>query len=134
MTDLVAYVLMRTDLDSMNAGKGMAHSHHAYGAMKADLRKRPRDLTKLYLEWQMQTDQDFGTTITLGGSEAQIERAVYFANHFLADKVAAGWVLDTSYPITDGSITHLLPLRTCAYLFGHRGDCRHAVGHLTRHL
>ncbi len=131
---IVSYLLMRTDMDSLNPGKAMAQSNHAYGALKAHVRKTPLlILRSRYIEWQKQTDQDFGTTITLGGSENQIIRALDFAQDYLKASVLAGWVIDPSYPVKDGSVTHLMPMRTCAYVFGFQAVCRKAVSHLTLH-
>lgn len=131
---IVLYILMRTDMDSMNAGKGMAQANHAYGALKHHLRKDPTpEMLDMFHQWQKQTDQDFGTTITLGGSEHQIIRALDFAQGYLKGCVVAGWVIDPSYPISDGSVTHLMSMRTCAYVFGDQELCRKAVGHLNRH-
>lgn len=130
----VLYILMRTDMASMNPGKAMAQANHAYGALKKALRTYPaRSPVDLYMEWQKQTDQDFGTTITLGGTESDIENAVTFSQNFLSPNVAAGWVHDPTYPLIDGDTLHLIPVRTCAFIFGKKEDCSGVLAHLTLH-
>jgi len=112
------YVLMRTDLASMNAGKGMAQSHHAAMCFTKDVMKSlntgvalPRGLE----DWEDQTSQGFGTTITLAvPSEAALIDTVDIALKF---GYAANVVLDPTYPVTDGAVTHLLQVYTCGYVF-----------------
>jgi peptidyl-tRNA hydrolase len=59
--NLYLYILMRTDLPSMGAGRAAAQASHAANAFihkfggKADVK-----------EWQKQTPQGFGTAIVLG--------------------------------------------------------------------
>jgi peptidyl-tRNA hydrolase len=69
------YVIMRTDLDSMNPGKAMAQANHAYGAAKKAVRTAP-DMQKDYLAWMDTTDQEFGTTIVLGANEGEIDSLI----------------------------------------------------------
>lgn len=134
MDDIRLYILMRTDMASLNPGKAMAQANHAYGAFKKMLRTYPaRNPIDLYTEWQKQTDQDFGTTITLGGSEREIEDVVTFAQNFLSPNVTAGWVRDPSYPLKDGDTLHLIDVRTCAFVFGKKEDCSSVLAHLTLH-
>lgn len=127
---IVLYILMRTDLDSMNPGKAMAQANHAYGAMKKAVRSNTV-LQPLYHKWIDQTEQEFGTTLVLGGSEAKIENALSKAGY--PYDVIAGWVHDPSYPITDGAVVHHLPLNTCAFVFGTKEDCRSVVAGLELH-
>jgi hypothetical protein len=117
------YVLMRTDLASMNAGKGMAQSHHAGMVFANDMWKRTvenRKLPKGFIEWAKQTEQGFGTTITLDvPDEDTMLRLVDVALH---QGYAANVVLDPTYPVSDGKVTHLLPVYTCAYVFSPDGS------------
>jgi hypothetical protein len=119
--DLVLYILMRTDLASLNPGKAMAQANHAFGALKQRIRSnivRQPD----YLAWQQQTAQDFGTAIILGGDEGGIQAALD-SIHRLKLPVVAGWVHDPTYPVRDGDATHLVPLNTCAFVFGTKAEC-----------
>ena len=121
MDDLVLYILMRTDLDSLNPGKAMAQANHVYGALKSSIRSKLHRQTA-YIAWMNQTLQEFGTTIVLGGTKAEIDFALRLCN---TDRnLVHGWVHDPTYPIQDGDVTHLIPLDTCAFIFGSKFDCR----------
>jgi len=127
----VLYVLMRTDLDSLNPGKAMAQSNHAFGALKSAIRSnimRQKD----YIEWQQQTTQDFGTVVVLGGNVGGIQAALDDITR-LKLPVVAGWVHDPEYPIKDGEVIHVIPLDTCAYMFGTVAQCAYIRAQFTRH-
>lgn len=117
------YVLMRTDLASMNPGKGMAQAHHAAMVFSHDMWKRLQTGEKMpkgFVEWQRQTEQGFGTTLTLEvPGEDDLLRMVDVA---LALGYAANVVLDPTYPVRDGGVTHLLPVYTCGYVFSPDGS------------
>lgn len=134
----VLYILMRTDLASMNAGKGMAQASHASNAFVfAELKKmlsRPwksvKDFykvfikgdtkdTNLFIQWVHSTTQGFGTVLVLGVNEIEMRTAVD-----VADKVGyvSGVVHDPTYPLVDGDFCHFLPLDTCGYIFGDKND------------
>jgi len=128
---LVLYILMRTDLDSLNPGKAMAQANHAFGALKNRIHSnlmRQKD----YIAWQRTTAQDFGTVIVLGGDEGGIQAALDDI-HRLNLPVVAGWVHDPTYPIRDGEIIHTIPLNTCAFVFGTRAECEDACGWFELH-
>lgn len=119
LTNPCLYILMRTDINSMNPGKAMAQASHAYGALRKAIKEK-LNIQKDFILWMDQTEQDFGTTIVLGGSEPQIDGALWRA---VRDRnICGGWVHDPTYPIRDGNVTHLIPLNTCAFLFGARAD------------
>jgi len=101
---------MRTDLASMNPGKGMAQAAHASNAFIHDW-QGDGDVDA----WQAQTSQGFGTTITLAvPTESAMVDMVAIAD---ALGYPAGLVHDPSYPVRDGEVTHLLPIDTCGYVF-----------------
>lgn len=130
---LICYVLMRTDLDSLNPGKAMAQSHHNYGALKSAVRANIA-MQPSYIEWQKQTDQDYGTVITLGGTEGEIDKALMRVTAFHSAKnIVAGWVWDKSYPVRDGGITHSVRLNTNAFVFGLKSECEDIISHLEYH-
>lgn len=114
------YILMRTDLDSMNAGKAMAQAAHAANAFVVDVARvvtTPDTFFNVagFKEWAAQTDQGFGTTITLAASdEEQLNKAVASAKRH---GLVADLILDPTYPVRDGHVTHLVPVITCAYVF-----------------
>ena len=129
--DLLFYILMRTDMDSMNPGKACAQASHAYGALAERVRANPK-WGEPFLEWQKFTPQDFGTTITLGGNEGGIMKVLGDIHRFNMPLVA-GWVHDPSYPVQDGEVTHLLPINTCAFVFGAKATCKLALRDLKLH-
>jgi hypothetical protein len=129
MTDTVLYILLRTDLDSMNPGKACAQAVHAGNAMETrftevlqiaasssdeTVHAKMQELSTAFYNWKQQTSQGFGTTIVLGGSMAKIKTDIEWLkrNDFLADVIH-----DPTYPLVDGSVVHLIPLDTCAYVF-----------------
>jgi len=128
---LVLYIIMRTDLESLNPGKAMAQANHAFGALKQRIRTNiPRQQD--YIRWQETTAQDFGTVIVLGGNEGGIQAALDDIHKFRMPMVA-GWVHDPTYPIRDGEVTHLIPLNTCAYVFGTKAQCQYVTKRFELH-
>lgn len=131
MNDPRLYILMRTDLASLNSGKGMAQAAHAANAVMMAYMQSKRRLHQHVQEpvpswhnpfqaWMAQTDQGFGTTLTLAvDNEDAMEKLVLTADAmgYLADMI-----LDPSYPVRDGGVTHLLPINTCAYIFSPDGS------------
>jgi 2-C-methyl-D-erythritol 4-phosphate cytidylyltransferase len=119
----VLFLLMRTDLNSLNSGKAMAQAAHAGNAFEtafeAEMQSSNTTLHQSYYEWKTQTPQGFGTTIVLGASMAQIRTDVEWLkrNNFMAEIIH-----DPTYPLVDGSVTHLIPLDTCAYVFAPNKD------------
>lgn len=109
MSEPRLYILMRTDMDSMTSGKGMAQASHASNAF---LDSVPDDITDT---WRSETSQGFGTAIVLAvPSEKNMNEVVLDA---LENGFCAGIVHDPSYPVKDGAVTHLIPVDTCAYVF-----------------
>ena len=77
----VLYILMRTDLDSMNRGKAMAQASHASNAF---VNHEILDGTfgiasNMREDWKHQTEQGFGTVLVLGVTESQMRTAVTVA-------------------------------------------------------
>ncbi len=134
----VLYILMRNDLASMNAGKGMAQASHASNAFVfAELKKmlsRPwksvKDFYKvfikgdmenanLFIRWVHSTTQGFGTVLVLGVNEVQMRTAVDVSCML---KFSAAVIHDPTYPLVDGDFCHFIPLDTCGYVFGNKND------------
>ena len=111
------YVLMRTDLASMNPGKAVAHGAHAANQFDAAMKEvKDKGLLAGYDEW-VKSASFFGTTITLGVNAEQL------TSHVAAvvregSSVVAGEVFDPTYPLRDGEVTHFIPLTTCGFVFG----------------
>lgn len=140
MTDSfpVLYILMRSDLESMNAGKAMAQASHASNAFVfAELKKmlsRPwksvKDFYKvfikgemndgsLFIQWVHSTTQGFGTVLVLEVNETRMRTAATVAESL---GFVSGVVHDPTYPLPDGDTCHFIPLDTCAYVFGDKND------------
>ena len=124
------YILMRTDLGSMNAGKAVAQGSHAanqmvYEAMiKTDPLaaaldpNRAKALAQLVGEWSGAA-RGFGTCIVLGVNEGQMRSVVAAASEA---GLHAGITHDPSYPVKDGDSFYTLPLDTCGYVFARKCD------------
>jgi hypothetical protein len=124
----VLYILMRNDMDSMNAGKGMAQASHASNAFIKEMIDRGMEHEKtqqfdnidaLGKTWSTETDQGFGTVLVLAVNELQMRTAVDVAT---ALGFISGVVHDPTYPLRDGDVCHFLPIDTCAYVFGDKND------------
>jgi len=129
MFDPRLYILMRTDMASMNPGKGMAQAAHAANAFVGDMEDFARNgpiegsqHTQAFRAWAQQTAQNFGVTYTLAvPDEVTMENTVKMARmlHYPADVI-----FDPTYPVRDGLVTHLIPVYTCAYVFSPDGAPR----------
>lgn len=110
----VLYILMRTDLESMNPGKAVAQGVHAGNMfthkIKPELGIANAEILRLYNNWSNMTDQGFGTTITLSVDGDLLFKVVIAAENMDA---FSGIAHDPNYPLQDGDFTHLIPLDTC---------------------
>ena len=116
----VFYILMRGDMDSLNPGKAVAQGAHAQSEFSQDMLEPtvPDAVKELYVQWLMQGGK-FGTTITVEVNEVQLHQAVAFAQRA---GYPAAIVLDDTYPVMDGKTLHLIPVRTCGYVFGDKEE------------
>lgn len=117
----ILYILMRTDMESLNPGKAVAQGSHATSLFEEDSRGH-EDIyfRSLRSKWAM--EEGFGTTIVLGvNSEIDLKARIETAkkNH---KKVIADVMIDPTYPLRDGNATHLFPVASCGYIFGARED------------
>ena len=126
------YLLMRNDLDSLNPGKLAAQACHGSNAVQTIIERmysskshREKVLKELWSEWAGK--RGFGTTIVLETPFSTIEiihKQYSFGydelnwNHDDNRPIIFGSIFDPSYPVSDGSTTHLVPLVTGAYVFG----------------
>lgn len=118
----ILYILMRTDLASMNPGKAIAQGAHAATAFEfkmAQLLQEPEtnmSIYDLYMKWRHSTEQGFGTKIVLDAGD---ERSMNWTLSTAAGRTdtVVDIILDPTYPLRDGSVTHYLPLYTCGYIF-----------------
>ena len=116
--DYVLYILMRTDMDSMNPGKACAQAAHAANAFVdfmhfSGLTKSETE--RLCNEWREQTGSGFGTTIVLdAGTGMELNWTLIGA---IEAGLYSGEVEDPTYPVQDGQVTHLLPIITHHYMW-----------------
>ena len=118
----VLYILMRTDMDSMNPGKAMAQASHASNAFVSNAEPGYNVDENLFNDWQDSTPQGFGTVLVLGVTEDQMRTAVEVAESFGVDKFPCDIIHDPTYPLQDGDTTHFIPVDTCGYIFGDKED------------
>jgi peptidyl-tRNA hydrolase len=124
MHDPVLYILMRTDLDSLNPGKAMAQACHAANQMVWTIENEGNSVSKESLKrWQSQAGT-FGTTIVLdAGSENSIRNKVDFIQRNVSiDNAISEITIDPEYPIRDGKVIHIIgDFLTCAWVFSPNG-------------
>jgi peptidyl-tRNA hydrolase len=136
----ILYILMRTDMASMNPGKAIAQGSHATSqftrqmenTMEMDMAKGgaiPEGPAADYLEWCNQTE-DFGTVLTLGVTAKELEETVAYAKEL---NLPCGIVTDPTYPLRDGDTTHYFPVSTCGWIFGEKETVRHLLGWFELH-
>lgn len=125
--DIVLYILLRNDLDSLTGtpekrtiGKACAQVSHASNQCVFDIQKSDNyTLLKKLKTWE--GDRGFGTCIVLQANVREmynIVEEVKDYGHF------SGITHDPTYPLKDGKITHLIPLDTCAYIFGSKSQLK----------
>lgn len=103
------YVLVRTDIDSMNSGKMAAQVSHATSILHEDFRG-----TDDFSDWSSETEDGYGTVIVIdGGTINNILEIVHYYEERLR---IAGVVTDPTYSLRDGEFTHTFPLQTCAFV------------------
>jgi peptidyl-tRNA hydrolase len=118
------YILMRTDMASMNPGKACAQAAHAANKFAHTMKthKCTKEHELAYYEWCESSGtrldepsfQAFGTTITLSCDETLLHQIVGVAKE---NGLPSGIVFDPTYPLRDGDYTHYIPLDTCGYVF-----------------
>ena len=119
MVDYCLYILMRTDMDSMNPGKACAQAAHAANHF---VRWCESEHEEILSKWWQQTGRGFGTTIVLGVQDGDmLDECVSKAR---STGYLSGSVRDPSYPVQDGLVTHLLDITTCGWVFGNREDLK----------
>ena len=122
MTYPVLYILMRTDLASMNPGKAIAQGAHASNQFMYEAIGTKNPVVKrLYKDWLEQGGK-FGTTIVLDCESDYKIRILLDSLKENASDYISGIVLDSTYPVLDGKTMHHIPVYTCGYIFGHKDN------------
>ena len=142
----VLYILMRTDMPSMNAGRAMAQASHATNQLMHRF-----GASKEVKEWQKETPYGFGTAIVLGCDLAQLNQVVTAAqqNNFLAQAVEDPeygrriptelvHLLDEKHEVSprvaDGATTTIYTREvTCGFVFGEKEDLKPVLNGLKLH-
>ena len=133
------YILMRSDMDSLNPGKMVAQGAHAANYFAFQMRQAatvvaergstaPKDLQRaaaLFRQWETSTPQGFGVTICLDVDGDSLPKVVDGA---IMMGMTTGIVHDPSYPLVDGAVCHLLPLDTCGFVFGDKSKLEALLG------
>jgi len=133
MIEPILYILMRNDLDSLNPGKACAQAAHAANDVQSLLESENTAIyfpkaQNLFYEWKNSANRTFGTTIVLEAPWDEIKETI---DHI--QNISAGYtnnIHDPTYPIRDGQVTHLIPLNTCAWVFGERNELSPYLEHL----
>ncbi len=124
----VLYILARREIDSLNPGKLAAQACHAANMAQTFCTqtsptptKHQSALRELWREWA--GDRGFGTTICLETPIDVLQKMADDVGNRLFNwddnkPFVYGVVTDPSYPLRDGSVTHLFPLITCGFVFG----------------
>lgn len=109
--DLVVYLLMRTDLPSMNPGKAMAQAYHAGNQIVKHVRTISPEgefVTEYFRQGDRGMASDFSTTICLGVTLADMQDILNQVE-VLPKRYVTGRVHDPSYPFwVDSEIATLL--------------------------
>lgn len=107
----VFYILMRNDLNSLNAGKAIAQGSHAMQSF-ATIAEHPeiyastifngnmnKKFFDLYKEWKTSTEQNYGTAIVLSVNKSQLENIIGNISYDCQnDPVYADSINDPTYP------------------------------------
>lgn len=126
----ILYLIMRSDLASMNTGKAIAQGSHAANcaAKKAEIEN-----PSLYAAWAGQASgQHFGTVVVLSCRSLDMIRdlteeamAISVIGNNSLNETVAGIVLDSTYPLDDGAFRHHIPLETCGFVMCNKGSKVH---------
>ena len=112
------YILMRTDMKSLLLPGKMA-AQVAHAANESVTKARMHGLTWLLDSWH--EGRSFGTTIVKNvGTISNLRDYIAKANGL---GIFCGIIHDPEYPISDGEMTHLIPVDTCGFVFGMKSQC-----------
>ena len=121
----VLYILMRSDMESMNPGKAVAQGVHAGHVFNHDIQDEgaipPHMKAKMLGLYEMWKEENgmFGTTVTLDVNGDTLLKVVEFASWA---GFMSGIAHDDTYPLLDGATLHLLSIDTCGYVFGDKKE------------
>lgn len=134
----ILYVVVRSDMESLNPGKAMAQVAHAanqFWKKVSGLGKESKNsfLYDLASQWSEQAD-GFGTTIVLDGLDGPTMVDWYSELENSSVQMIRGVTVDPQYPIRDGKVTHLVPdVMTCMFVFGDKFQLEHHTRNFKLH-
>ena len=120
MEEIFLYILCRQDIGSMANIAGLLAAQVAHSANQCVYEAGTPAEVNLVREWEEQTGDGFGTTITLSVEGRTLADKIALAK---LHKIHAGITHDPTFPVRDGDVTHLVPVDTCGYVFGRKKDC-----------
>ena len=124
----VLYILMRSDLESLNKGKAVAQGSHASTMFALRSSKLLNSESPMHADIALKIAQweggrGFGTVITKDCRDAKhIQGIVDVMKQTPVAFAMSDVMVDPSYPLLDGKFVHEIPLLTCGYVFGYRED------------
>jgi peptidyl-tRNA hydrolase len=123
------YILMRSDMASLNPGKACAQATHAANKCVYDIRNLDsspsgKNFYRMLKDWE--SDRGFGTCIVLDiGDEEDLLDTLHMAE---CEGLLSAVCHDPTYPLRDGLYTHCIPVNTCGYVFGMKFKCNIILG------
>lgn len=120
----ILYLIVRTDMDSMTPGRVAAQTAHGHGAMEEMINDAEYDdlLLTTWLNWK--SYRGFGTTIVLRDTDIdsnkfsleEINLEIINDEEYLKPIIST-YVVDETYPVQDGSVVHLISVKTVLAVF-----------------
>jgi len=131
----ILYILIRTDMDSLQGGRIYPQVAHAASDFESLMRDEVPgqinigDMTairSLFWAWKGHTQNQFGTTIVLDGISLETfhELDEMMENSSIDVEYVSEHVVDERYKLEDGGAVHEVSVITGMYVFGKRGELR----------
>jgi len=127
---IYAYVITRTDLESLNNGKAQAHAHHAGTMMVFSIQSKGKPLHKKWLKSWAKEANGAGTCIVLGGTDEAMKVAVARAQ---AAGLPAGVWRDPTFPSTTDRGVFLVPMDVSAWFLAPKSKLKEILGEFNLH-
>ena len=113
MQEPTLYILMRDDLESLNAGKAIAQGSHATNDFE-EWAKYQDDLDSIRY-WR--DNRSFGRCLTVAAKPYQIDKIMAMMDESDSVDFGGGTIIDPTYPVSDGEVVHKIELLTCGWVF-----------------
>jgi peptidyl-tRNA hydrolase len=122
MNNIALCIFIRTDLQSMNAGKAVAQGAHCATIFERDIVDITNPLLlEAYKDWQESTVQGFGTKYAFSVDKDSIKLLEELSIELDG---MSNICHDPTYPVKDGKVTHYIPLDTGGYIFADFGKTK----------